>query len=274
VGSKGLNQACRVVQQRHPLTLAYLIALALICALASCSSSGGSQSGSSPSSRPTGSPTSVSVGGSGPGSGSGSGSGSSSSSGSGPISNPFGQFDQNVARLVKRQAIWQVPKQVKVQRTARVGLVIGDVKALRTQIKELVPGSFSQSAGQVKVGSTISVELETDPSDASVTPKDAIDQSTGEHTALLWTWFVRATHPNSNLLLTAVIVVMMSDGLVLHNELALSIPVGRTWQYTFNQIFTNWATWLSIATALSGALVWIWGRRKRRLQTTSIATNS
>ena len=126
--------------------------------------------------------------------------------------------------MVERQAIWQVPKRVQVQSTARVGLVIGDAAALRTQIRELVPESYPKAAGQVKVGSTISVQLTADPSDASVTPQDAVDKSTGEHTALLWTWFIRATHPNPDLFLTAEIVVKMSDGHVLSNELPLDIP--------------------------------------------------
>ena len=166
--------------------------------------------------------------------------------------------------MVERQAIWQVPKRVQVQSTARVGLVIGDAAALRTQIRELVPESYPKAAGQVKVGSTISVQLTADPSDASVTPQDAIDKSTGEHTALLWTWFIRATHPNPDLFLTAEIVVKMSDGHVLSNELPLDIPVSRTWQYTLGQIFTNWATWVSIVTVLSGAMAWILRKRKRR----------
>jgi hypothetical protein len=182
---------------------------------------------------------------------------------------PFRQFDQDVAGLVERQAIWQVPKRLEVDRTARLGLVIGDASALRTQIRELVPESYPKAAGQVKVGSKIAVQLEADPSDASVTPKDAIDQSTGKHTALLWTWFVRAMHPSPELFLTAHIVVKMSDGHVLSTELPLTIPVRRTWQYTLGQVFTNWATWLSIAGVLSGAVAWIWRKRKRQSHASS-----
>jgi len=181
-----------------------------------------------------------------------------------PSADPFRQFDQEVASLVERQAIWQAPKRLDVNRTARLGLVIGDISALRTQIRELVPGNYPQPAGQVKVGSTIGVQLEADPGDASVTPKDAINKSTGEHTALLWTWFVRGTHPNPELFLKAHIVVKTSNGHVLSTELPLSIPVGRTWQYTVGQIFTNWATWLSIAGVLSGAVLWIWRKRRRQ----------
>ncbi len=94
----------------------------------------------------------------------------------------------------------------------------------------------------------------------------------GEHTALLWTWLVRPTHPIPNLLLTAEIVVKMSDGHTLVTELPLSIPVSRTWQYTVGQIFTNWLTWVSIVTVLSAALGWIWRRRKRRVHASSVAT--
>ena len=178
--------------------------------------------------------------------------------------NPFRQVDQQVAGLVKRQAIWRVPKRLEVGSTTQLGLVIGDASALRTQIAELVPETRPQPAGQVQVGATIGVQLEVDPSDADVTPKDVIDQSTGEHTALLWTWFIRATHPNPELFLIAHIVVNMSGGDVRTTDLPLSIPVGRTWQYTLGQIFTNWATWFSIVTVLSGTVAWIWRRRTRQ----------
>ena len=142
-----------------------------------------------------------------------------------------------MARLLDRRAAWQAPERIKVDQTARVGLVIGDPSLFKTQIKQLVPGSYPKPAGHVKVGSTIGVQLVADPSDASVTPKDAIDESMGEHTALLWTWFVRATHPNSGLFLTAEIVTQMSDGHVLRKELVLTIPADRTLQYTLYQIF-------------------------------------
>ena len=113
--------------------------------------------------------------------------------------------------MLERQATWQVPKQLEVENTTRIGLVIGDLKILHTEISTLVPGSYPQPAGTVKVGSTIGVQLLADPGDASVIPSDAIDKSIGEHTALLWTWFVRPTHPNAQLLLTAEIVTTMSD---------------------------------------------------------------
>jgi LPXTG-motif cell wall-anchored protein len=118
------------------------------------------------------------------------------------------------------------------------------------------------------VGSTISVQLTADPSDASVTPNGAIDKSIGEHTALLWTWYVRATHPNTSpgLFLTAEIVTKMSDGHVLQEELALTIPVDRTLQYTVYQIFTNWATWAAIVGAFAGLFAWIWKKRKKEPQ--------
>jgi hypothetical protein len=183
--------------------------------------------------------------------------------------NPFRQVDQQVAGLVKRQAIWRVPKRLEVGSTTQLGLVIGDASALQTQIAELVPGTRPQPAGQVQVGATIGVQLEVDPSDADVTPKDVIDQSTGEHTALLWTWFIRATHPNPELFLIAHIVVNMSGGDVRTTDLPLSIPVGRTWQYTLGQIFTNWATWFSIVTVLSGTVAWIWRRRTRQSHASS-----
>ena len=179
--------------------------------------------------------------------------------------NPYRKFDQDVARLLDRQAVWQTPKRINVDSTARVGLVVGDPRLLKTEISQLVPGSYPKPAGPVKVGSTISVQLTADPNDATVTPSDARDESIGEHTALLWTWYVRAKHPDASpgLFLTADIVTKMSDGHVLQKELALNIPVDRTAQYTMYQIFTNWATWAAITGAFAGLFTWIWRRRKK-----------
>jgi hypothetical protein len=208
-------------------------------------------------------------GGSAPGSpapdeGSAPGSPPPSTGGPTPINTSYRQFDQDVARLLDRQAAWQAPKRINVDQTARVGLVIGDPSLLKTQIRQLVPGSYPKPAGHVKVGSTIGVRLVADPSDASVTPKDAIDESMGEHTALLWTWFVRATHPNPGLFLIAEIVAKMSDGHALRREVRLTIPVDRTLQYSLYQIFSNWATWAAIVGALSTAVTVIWRKRKKQ----------
>ena len=250
-------------RRRQRLVVLRLVLAALLSVLAACGAPPGSPA-------PTGEPTPGSpapTGGPTPGSPAptgGSTPGSPAPGGPTPSYNPYRQFDQDVARLLDRQAAWQAPKRIEVDQTARVGLVIGDPSLLKTQIRQLVPGSYPMPAGHVKVGSTIGVRLVADPSDASVTPKDAIDESMGEHTALLWTWFVRATHPNPGLFLTAEIVTKMSDGHVLRKELALTIPVDRTLQYTLYQIFSNWATWAAIVGALSTAVTVIW--RKRRKQ--------
>lgn len=190
-----------------------------------------------------------------------------SSAGS-PTANQYGQFDQEVSRLLDRQATWQAPKRIKVDETARVGLVIGDSSLLKTEISQLVPRSYPVSAGSVKVGSTISVQLFSDSGDASVTPDNAIDKSMGEHTALLWTWYVHPAHPDTSpgLFLTAEIDTKMSDGHVMSEELALTIPVDRTLQYTGYQIFTNYLTWAAIASALAGLWTLIRKKRKKRQQ--------
>jgi hypothetical protein len=117
---------------------------------------------------------------------------------SSPSSNPYRRFDQDVTKLVERQAEWQAPKRLKAYETARIGLVIGDPSRLKTEIRGLVPGSYPKHAGRVKVGSTISVQLTTYSGDASVTPSDAIDNSLGEHTALLFTWYVHPKHPDTD----------------------------------------------------------------------------
>jgi hypothetical protein len=43
--------------------------------------------------------------------------------------------------LLTRQVVWQVPRHIQVDQTARVGLVIGDPDRLKNQIQQLVPGS-------------------------------------------------------------------------------------------------------------------------------------
>jgi cytochrome c-type biogenesis protein CcmH/NrfF len=91
----------------------------------------------------------------------------------------------------------------------------------------------------------------------------------GEHTALLWTWYVNAKHPNSGLFLTAEIVTKLSDGHVESNELALSISVNRTLQYTLFQIFTNWATWSAIVVAAVTGGGFLWKRRQKRAKNKS-----
>ena len=188
-----------------------------------------------------------------------------------PSSNPYRKFDQDVTKLVERRAEWRAPKRLKVDETARIGLVIGDPNRLKAEIRELVPGSYPKHAGRVKVGSTISVQLTTYSGDASVTPSDTVDKSLGEHTALLWTWYVHPQHPDTSpgLFLTAEVVTKMSDGHILQKELSLVLPVDRTVQYTMHQVFTNWGTWAGIVTAVSGAVAGIWRWRKRKSKASS-----
>lgn len=237
-----------------------LIAPALVSVLASCSSSSSSSPSISASATaaPSPAPATTAPGPAGP-----AGSAPGAAQSAPPSANPFHKVDQEVAGLVQRQAAWQVPKHLDVDNTTRVGLTIGDTTILHTEINELVPGSHPQPAGTVNVGPTIGVQLLADPNDATVVPSDTIDKSIGEHTALLWTWFIYPTHPNSGLQLTAEIIVDMPNGYVSDTELPLSIPVSRTWQYTAGQIFSSWLTWVSIVTVLAAAVGWIWRRRKR-----------
>jgi hypothetical protein len=267
VASKDPSGAAQA-RRRQRLVVLRLVLATLLPVLAACGAPPGSPAPTTGGSAP-GSPAPT-TGGSAPGSPAPTTGGSApvspppTTGGPTPSQNQYRQFDQDVARLLDRQAAWQAPKRINVDQTARVGLVIGDPSLLKTQIRQLVPGTYPKSAGHVKVGSTIGVRLVADPSDASVTPKDAIDESMGEHTALLWTWFVRATHPNAGLFLTAEIVTKMSDGHVLRKEVALTIPVDRTLQYTLYQIFSNWATWAAIVGALSTAVTVIWRKRKKQ----------
>lgn len=193
--------------------------------------------------------------------------GSSSAAAAGPTEQ-YTKFDQEVSQLLQRQAAWRSPKQISVGDTARVGLVIGDPGLLKSEIAQLVPRTNSTPAGTVQVGSTITVQLYADPGDASITPNAAVNKSMGEHTALLWTWDVHPVHPNSGLLLTAQIDTNMSNGYVQDEELSLTIPVNRTFQYTANEVFQNWATWTAIVAALAATVTWIQKRRKKQPQET------
>src|SRR5262249_22320673 len=150
------SQAAR----RHRLVKVCLIAVALVSVLTSCTLSTGAPPSPTFSPSVTGTPRptfSPSVTG--------------TPTATAPAStNPYHQFDQEVAGLVERQATWQVPKGLQVESTTRIGLVIGDAAILHTQINALAPGTYPKVAGKVKVGSTIGVQLLADPGDASVVP--------------------------------------------------------------------------------------------------------
>ncbi|MEV0296075.1 hypothetical protein [Nocardia sp. NPDC050710] len=143
----------------------------------------------------------------------------------------------------------------------RIGLEIGSSDAVKSKIEALLPDTSPISGGTVEVGPTVRVKLLVDPSDAEVTPSDAVSASTGSNIQMLWTWFVHPKHPTSALLLTAHLEVPLSDGHVISNYISLRIPVHRTLGYTAGQIFSNWATWSAIAVSGIGITGWLLRRR-------------
>jgi hypothetical protein len=180
-----------------------------------------------------------------------------------PSPTDFDVVDQATARFLTRDARWQVPDTLDVDRTARIGLAVGSGQALTSGIKNLLPSTSPISAGTVQVGPTVAVTLRADPDDAIVTPSDKISASTGSDVQMLWTWLVHPLRPTMALLLTADIELPLSNGYVIRNEFALSLQVRRTLAYTARQIFTNWATWSAIGATSIGIVGWLY-RRKRR----------
>lgn len=175
----------------------------------------------------------------------------------------FDAVDQATAKFLTRDARWQVPDTLDVDRTTRIGLAVGSGPALDAGIKSLLPSTSPVSAGAVKVGPTVGVTLRADPADAMVTPSDEIKDSTGTDVQMLWTWLVHPLRPTMALLLTADIELPLDNGHVIRNEFALLLQVRRTLSYTARQIFTNWATWSAIGAAAVGALGWLYRRRRR-----------
>jgi hypothetical protein len=178
----------------------------------------------------------------------------------------FSSTDEQLGQLVNAEAAWHRPSSLRAGETSRIGLSIGNSAALNTDIQSLLPSTSTQDAGTVAVGPNVSATLEVDPEDASVDPSTAINASTGSDIQLLWTWYVHPKHPTDDLEVTAHIAVTLSDNTVKTVDVPLSIEVHRTASYTFDQIFSDWETWVSIVTVAGGAVLFVWRRRRRLLE--------
>lgn len=177
---------------------------------------------------------------------------------------PYAEFDRAAAQMVHTVAQWEHPEHLTVGEAERVALSIGQSQEIATKVEQLVKNGVTTSAGEVKVGPTVRVTLQADPEDAEITPSDAVNASTGSDIAMLWTWLVKPKHPTEELILTAHMEIPLSDGHVATNDLPLSVPVSRTFGYTMNQVFTNWATWASVGTSIAGVGGWFLRRARRR----------
>jgi hypothetical protein len=180
-----------------------------------------------------------------------------------PPSDPFGEVNNSMRRLVEDRATWQAPASLAVDRSSRIGLVIGDSGRLRTQIDDLVEAAVPRQAGPVKVGPKVRVALWSDATDAVVKPSEAVDQSTGSQIAMLWTWFVRPLHPSKGMFFIAHVEVP-SGSHTFSTDISLRIPVHRTVSYTLHQVFTHWATWSAVAVTVASGARWLWKRRRGR----------
>lgn len=174
---------------------------------------------------------------------------------------PFAMIDAQTRGLVRAAATWHSPPSLDVDKTARIGLELGNRDAVKSQIAALLPGTSPTSGGTVEVGPTVRAKLLVDPADAEVVPSEAIDASTGTDIAMLWTWFVHPKRPTSGLLITAHLEVPLSEGHVVSIDLPLTVRVNRTATFTLGQIFTNWTTWAAIVGVGAPAVGWWWRRR-------------
>jgi hypothetical protein len=178
-----------------------------------------------------------------------------------PSADPFQETDEGLQRTVEEHAVWQAPAALQVNRSGRIGLVIGDSDRLRTQIDALVEKAVPRPAGPVRVGPKVRVALWADSGDAQVKPSEAVDQSTGSQVAMLWTWFVRPLHPSDGMVFIAHIA-LPSDGHTFTTDIPLTLPVERTASHTLSQLSTHWATWSAIVVAIASGVRWLWKRRR------------
>jgi hypothetical protein len=178
-------------------------------------------------------------------------------------SNLFEPADQQIGKLMTEQAQWQAPEFLTVDRSQRIGLTIGESEALHSKVSQLVDQAVPKAAGPVQVGPTVRVTLQADPNDADITPSVAVDESTGSHVALLWTWMVRPKRPSQGLQLTAHVEVP-SSGYNFTTDLGIAIPVKRTWQYTLKQVATSWQAIFGTGIGASAIVVTAWVAKRRR----------
>jgi hypothetical protein len=182
-----------------------------------------------------------------------------------PTLSPAEQIDQDIKGLLSRDATWQAPSSLRVDETANIALSIGDAKSLRDEIANIVPTVEPRPPEKVNIGSTVRVQLTADTSDASITPLEAIDNSIGEQTSMLFSWQV---HPRKSgeLILVAHIQFPLSNAGVRDQIVSLRIPVDNTLSHIFFSIVQNFWTQLVAVAGVAGTaakFVWNWYRRRR-----------
>lgn len=174
---------------------------------------------------------------------------------------PYADYDRQVHALLTSVATWSLPHVVAADVTTRIGLSFGPIEALRPQIDELIPDAVRTDAGTYQVGATMSVQLSADTDDADIAAPTTLNRSTGSSVDYLFTWQVRPRHPADHMLFTAQVTIPLRNGHTDAYSIPLSVAVRRTVGYTAGQVFSAWATWVSIATVFGGAVTWWWRRR-------------
>jgi hypothetical protein len=179
---------------------------------------------------------------------------------------PFEQVQTNLKQLVQSTSQWRTPPSLDVEKTTTVGLQIGDSPDLRKTIARTLPGTESTEAGPVMVGPTVSVRLMANPDEAEITPKEAIVQSTTRDVAMVFSWIVRPKIVTNELHLVAQVEVPLGNGSQKTSvELPRTIKVNRTLAYTASQLFSSWATWVAIVTAVVSGVMASFRRTRKWL---------
>jgi hypothetical protein len=186
------------------------------------------------------------------------------------LADEFAEIKKTESQLLTANASWDAPKTLKVEKTQRIGLQIGQSKALSDKINQLIPNASQSPVGPLKVGPLMRARLEADPDDADVTPSQSVDYSTASSPELLWTWMVRPKRPTDALVLTAHLEVPLEGSSnVLPTDIPLQIRVDSTLGFRLGQIFTNWKTLTAIGAALLAGGTWCfrwWTIRRRGLR--------
>jgi hypothetical protein len=183
----------------------------------------------------------------------------------------FEVVDQAIEGLITRNAAWQAPASLQVNKTENVALSIGDVQSLQEEITRTVPTVSPRQPQEIDIGSRVSASLVVGEQDAMVAPLEAIDKSIGEQTSILFSWQVTPLKAGE-LILSAHIEFPLAQGYVQTQIVPLRIPaapaeqVKQPWTRTFKDVITNY--WVQLTTAggalLAGArLGWGWYKRRR-----------
>jgi hypothetical protein len=190
----------------------------------------------------------------------------------------YQEVDQAIEGLITRNATWQAPPSLQVNRTETVALAIGDVPSLQAEISRVVPTVSPREPEEIEIGSKVRAWLTAGESDATFTPLEAINRSMGEQTSILFRWQVTPLKAG-DLILSAHIEFPLAD-YVDTQTLDLRIPVApaeqvkQPWIRTFLDVLKDY--WIQLTAAggalLAGARVgWGWYQRRRTIPAAAAA---